>query len=119
MTRMTRLSIALVSVLLIAGCAARGVRVSELKNEPGRYDDRSVSLTGVVTNSWGVPLVPFQFYSVDDGTGEITVLSRSERGAPRKGARVQVKGKVSEFGVFGGRSFGLHIQEQSRKVRRG
>ena len=29
---------------------------------------------GVVTSSWGMPLVPFQFYNVDDGTGEITVL---------------------------------------------
>jgi hypothetical protein len=117
MKRIAPISFALLSALLIAGCAARGVRVAELKDEPGRYDDKSVSLNGVVTNSWGVPLVPFQFYSIDDGSGEITVLSRSERGAPRKGARVQVKGKVSEFGVFGGRSFGLHIQEQSRKVR--
>jgi hypothetical protein len=70
----------------------------------------------VVTSSWGVPLVPFQLYKVDDGSGEITVLSRSGR-APVKGTRVQVKGKISEFAVFGGQSVGLHLQEEDRKIR--
>ena len=67
-------AVALVSVLLLAGCAARGVRVAELKDQPGRYATKSVSVNGVVTSSWGIPLVPFQLYNVDDGSGEITVL---------------------------------------------
>lgn len=109
--------VALLSALVIAGCAARGVRVAELKGEPGRYATKSVSVTGVVTTSWGLPLVPFQLYNVDDGSGQITVLSRSDRGVPAKGTRVQVKGKVREFATFGGRSLGLHLQEENRKIR--
>ena len=111
-----RLSVALVAALLISGCAARGVRVAELQDRPDRYEDKTVSVTGVVTSSWGVPLVPFQLYKVDDGSGEITVLSRTGR-APRKGARVEVKGRVNEFANFGGNSVGLHIQEQDRKIK--
>ena len=107
---------ALLSVLVLAGCAARGVRVAELKDQPTKYATKSVSVNGVVTSSWGVPLVPFQLYNVDDGSGEITVLSRSGR-APARGTRVQVKGKISEFAVFGGRSVGLHLQEEDRKIR--
>jgi hypothetical protein len=57
-----------------------------------------------------------QLYSVDDGSGEITVLSRSGR-TPAKGTRVQVKGKVNELAVFGGRSVGLHLDEENRKVK--
>ena len=75
----------------------------------------TVSVTGVVTSRFGVPLVPFQMYKVDDGSGEITVLSRSGR-APRKGARVRVKGRLSELGTFGGTSLGLHIDERDRKI---
>jgi hypothetical protein len=75
-----------------------------------------VSVTGVVTSSWGIPLVPFQLYNIDDGSGEITVLSRSG-GALTKGTRVQVKGKINQFANFGGRSVGLHIQEEDRKIR--
>ena len=110
-------AVALVSVVLLAGCAARGVRVAELKDEPGRYATKSVSVNGVVTSSWGLPLVPFQLYNVDDGSGEITVLSRSGRGAPARGTKVQVKGRITEFAVLGGRSVGLHLQEEDRKVK--
>jgi hypothetical protein len=108
--------VALLGAFLITGCAARGVRIAELKDRPDKYDDKRVSVTGVVTSSWGIPLVPFQLYNVDDGTGEITVISRSGR-SPSKGARVEVKGKINEVGVFGGRSIGLHIQEDDRKIK--
>jgi hypothetical protein len=110
------LVIALLSVFAVTGCAARGVRIAELKDQPTRYATRSVSVTGVVTNSWGIPLVPFQLYNVDDGSGEITVVSRSGR-TPARGTRVQVKGKVNELAVFGGRSVGLHIEEENRKIK--
>jgi hypothetical protein len=111
------LAVALLSAFVVTGCAARGVRVAELKGEPGRYTDKSVSVTGVVTSSWGLPLVPFQMYNVDDGSGSITVLAKSDRGVPSKGTRVQVKGKINEFGTFGGRSIGMHLQEEDRKIR--
>jgi hypothetical protein len=117
MTKPSRLAwVVLLGAFLITGCAARGVRIAELKDQPDKYDDKRISVTGVVTSSWGIPLVPFQLYSVDDGTGEITVISNSGR-SPSKGARVEVKGKVNEIGVFGGRSIGLHIQEDDRKIK--
>ena len=109
-------AVALLSAFLITGCAARGVRIAELKDQPTKYDDKTVSITGMVTSSWGIPLVPFQLYNVDDGSGEITVLSRSGR-TPAKGTRVEVKGKINEFAVFGGRSVGLHLQEEDRKIK--
>ncbi len=107
------LVVALLGAVLITGCAARGVKIAELKDQPGKYDDKSVRITGVVTSSWGIPLVPFQLYKVDDGTGEITVLSKYGR-TPARGQRVKVKGKINEVAVFGGRSIGLHIQEEDR-----
>ena len=113
---MKAFSVVILSALLIAGCAARGVRIAELKDQPTRYADRTVSVTGVVTSSWGIPLVPFQLYNVDDGSGEITVLSRSGR-TPARGTRVEVKGKINEFAVFGGRSIGLHLQEEDREIK--
>lgn len=116
MTRASRLSAALLVAFLVTGCAARGVKIADLQDRPDRYDQKAISVTGVVTSSWGVPLVPFQLYKVDDGSGEITVLSRSGR-APRKGARVQVKGQLSEFANFGGQSLGLHIQERDRRTK--
>lgn len=110
------LPVAVLAAFLITGCAARGVRVAELKDQPTKYATKTVSITGVVTNSWGIPLMPYQLYNVDDGSGEITVLSRNGR-TPARGTRVEVKGEIREVAVFGGRSVGLHLQEEDRKIK--
>ena len=117
MTKLFRVwAVVILTAVLAAGCAARGVRISQLKDRPDKYERKTVSVEGVVTKSWGIPLVPYQLYSVDDGSGEITVLSRAGR-SPHTGSRVKVNGRVNELGVFGGRSIGLHLQENDRKIK--
>ncbi len=107
--------VALLCSLLVSGCAARGVRIAELRDQPAKYGNKSVSVSGVVTRSWGIPLVPFQLYNVDDGSGEITVVASGGR-TPTRGARVKVTGRLNEVAVFGGQSIGLHLREQDRKI---
>ena len=105
---------------LTTGCALslRSPDIADLQRHPGRYQDRTVSVSGTVTQSWGVPFVPFRMYKVDDGTGQVTVLSQSMR-TPATGEHVRVKGKVQDVAMFGGRAVGLHIREDSLYVKRG
>jgi hypothetical protein len=111
----------LIAALVVGSSACaislRNPDIADLQRHPGRYQDRTVSVSGVVTSSWGVPLVPFRFYKVDDGTGEVTVLSQSSR-MPATGEHVRVKGKVQDVAIFGGRPLGLHIREDSLYVKR-
>src|SRR5438874_13577072 len=118
-SRITGFISAGVLAITLGGCAVslRNPDISELRRHPGRYQDRTVSVSGVVTSSWGVPLVPFRFYKVDDGTGEVTVLSQSSR-MPAKGEHVRVKGRVQDVAVLGGRPVGLHIREEDLYVKR-
>jgi hypothetical protein len=109
MTRASRFFVAALFAGFTAACAS-GASVGQLKTNPGRYVDRNVTVHGTVTSSWGIPLVPLKMFQVDDGTGEILVVSDDNR-VPSRGARVKVTGKVSEFAVFGGRSIGLHLRE--------
>ena len=103
-----------------SGCALslRSPEIAELQRHPGRYADRTVSVSGTVTQSWGVPFVPFRMYKVDDGTGQVTILSQSLR-TPATGEHVRVKGKVQDVAMFGGRAVGLHIREDNLYVKRG
>jgi hypothetical protein len=102
----------------LSGCAlATRPSVAELKYNPGRYQNKTVAIDGVVTSSWGLPLVPVRFYKVDDGTGEMTVLSQRGR-VPTKGARVRVKGRVNEVATLGGQSVGLHLQQTDLDFKR-
>src|SRR5690348_14315652 len=71
-----RLAPAVCGLFLLAGCALNP-RIADLKYNPGRYQNRSVTVDGIVTSSWGVPLVPFKLYKVDDGTGELMVVSNN------------------------------------------
>ena len=116
---MRRSLLIILLVGITSGCAMslRSPHIADIQRHPGRYQDRTVSVNGVVTSSWGLPLVPFRFYKVDDGTGEVTVLSGSSR-MPGKGEHVRVKGKVQDVAVFGGRAVGLHIREQDLYVKR-
>ena len=109
---------ALVVATTLSGCAltARRTSVADLKYNPGRYDDKTISIEGVVTSAWGIPLMPYKLYKVDDGTGEVTVVSQSGR-TPTRGARVRVKGRVNELATFGGQSLGLHLQERDLDFR--
>jgi len=115
MTRVSRV-LAVAAVAAFTAACASGASIGQLKTNPGRYVDRNVTVQGTVTSSWGVPLVPFKMYQVDDGTGEILVVSDDDR-TPSRGARVRVTGKVGEFAVLGGRSIGLHLRERDLDYR--
>lgn len=106
----------IIAIAAISGaCASMGSRsISEVKTNPGKFHDKTVTVEGVVTSSFGIPLVPFKVYRVSDGTEEMLVISDDSR-IPSKDARVRVRGEVKEVGVFGGRSFGLHLREKSIK----
>ncbi len=119
MNRAARLSLTFVLAATLSACAVslRNPHIADLRDNPGRYQHRTVSIEGVVTTSWGIPLVPFRLYKVDDGTGEVTVLSQGNR-MPTRGARVRVRGRVDDVGVFGGQAIGLHLREDDLYVKR-
>ena len=76
--------------LFLSGCATRSI--SHVLADPSRYANRDVRIQGSVTESYSV--LGTGAYQVDDGTGRLWVFSK--KGVPRKGARVQVKGKIRE-----------------------
>lgn len=114
---MVRFAPLALAITLLGGCALSGhPRINEIKYNPGRYQNKTVTVDGVVTSAWGVPLVPIKLYKVDDGTGEVTVIAHNGR-APSKGSRVSVKGRVNEFATFGGSSIGLHLEQEHLKFK--
>ena len=113
MSRLYPLCVALVAGAALTGCATSAT-IQQIRTDPGRYQNKSVSVSGTVNNSVGSPLLPVQFYTLSDGTGQINVMARSTN-TPAKGAHVRVKGRVNQVAALGNRSVGLHLQEESRK----
>jgi ABC-type Fe3+-hydroxamate transport system substrate-binding protein len=108
-------TLTIAAAVVTGACASMGSRsISEVKTNPGKFADKTVTVEGVVTTSFGIPLVPFKVYRISDGTSEMLVISDNSR-IPGKDARVRVRGEVEEVALIGGRSFGLHIREKSIK----
>ncbi|HYP01074.1 MAG TPA: hypothetical protein VER76_12850 [Pyrinomonadaceae bacterium] len=109
------LALTLLCVFLLTACPSK-TNIGKILDNPDRYRDKEVGIMGTVEDGYGVPLVGGA-YKVDDGTGEIWVVSRRNGGSPRKGARVGVKGRVLQGFSFGGRNFGTVIEESDRRSK--
>ena len=110
------------TALVTAGCG--GVRsLNDLLADPAKYRDRSVTVRGTVAESASV--LGNGAYRITDDQQGLWVVTKS--GAPRKGARVEVTGRledgynVSGFGkgrkLPGALQDGLVLVESSHKAR--
>jgi hypothetical protein len=101
----------ILATLLLAACPAR-TSIGKITRDPGRYAGREVAIGGRVSNSFGA--LGTGVYQVDDGTGQIWVYSQ-RYGVPGDGAKVGVRGTVSQGFSFGGRSFAVVLRETERR----
>lgn len=111
---LNRLSIALLlmaATLVLAGCPTR-TSIEKINRDPGRYAGREVAIGGRVSNSFGA--LGTGVYQVDDGTGQLWVYSQGY-GVPTNGAKVGVRGTVSQGFSFGGRSFAVILRETEHR----
>jgi hypothetical protein len=101
LSRYTRMTV-LVSALAVAAGACAGKSINHVLSDPYRYQDREVRISGRVVDSYSI--ANRGVYLIEDGTGQLWVAS--ERGVPRRGARVKVSGTVREgynLGALGSR----------------
>jgi hypothetical protein len=101
----------IVGTLLLAACPTR-TNIGKILRDPGRYAGREVAVGGRVSSSFGA--LGSGVYQLDDGTGQIWVYSQ-RYGVPGNGARVGVKGTISQGFSFGGRSFAVVLRENERR----
>jgi hypothetical protein len=89
-----------VLAVVISGCAGvlGSSRIADVQRNAGHYADRTVSINGTVTDSWGLP------------------LSQHGNRIPVKGSHVSVRGVVKDVAVFSGQPLGLHLEERSLDV---
>jgi hypothetical protein len=99
--RLNRVSLLLGLALLsffLAACEEK--KIVQIMAEPDRYARHEVGVRGHVIESYS--MFGRGAYRVDDGSGKLWIVS--DRGVPRTGSRVAVKGKIVDgfdLGAFG------------------
>ena len=98
----------LLGSLLISGCASLlATKIGDIQKEPGKYDGRNVTIAGKVTSAHNLLVV--RYYEVDDGTGEIAVVTGNV--LPKEGDHVRVKGKLNQAFAVGTAHLVVIIEE--------
>lgn len=110
-SRVFFVAVIVVVTLLLTACPQERT-IAQINADPGRYTNKEVGVKGTVVSSWGA--LGTGMYQVDDGTGQIWVLSE-KYGVPGKGARIGVAGTIVPTVSFGGRSFATVLKETQRR----
>ncbi|MEP7027468.1 MAG: hypothetical protein ABI960_02625 [Candidatus Eisenbacteria bacterium] len=101
------LALAAFGLLALAGCKGT-TPIKELLDDPSRYSG-TVRIAGTVASAAGA--LGAGFYKVDDGTGKMTVVTKSG-GVPREGAKVGVQGTLKSGYTLGTESLTVMIEDK-------
>ena len=96
-------------LVLVAGCKPNLTPISQLLIDPGQYDHKTVRIAGKVTHAIGI--LGYGGYQIDDGSGQITVVTKSG-GAPREGAEVGVEGEFRSGFTLGTESVAAVVEKR-------
>ncbi len=123
MIRSRFLGAALLLMALVGTACATTRSINQVLADPARYNNETITVRGTVDQS--VSVAGRGAYRIADGDQGLWVVTST--GAPRRGARVDVTGRlqdgydVSAFGVVlqlpGGLASGLVLVESSHKAR--
>jgi hypothetical protein len=97
--------------VFLTGCP-QGTTIAKINQDPSRYQGKEVTIAGHVVTSFGA--MSQGVFLVDDGTGQLWVLSNGF-GVPGRDARVRVTGTVVSGVTFFGRSFTNALRETHRR----
>jgi len=117
MSRHKHMALVFGVALLVAGCGAKSI--NQVLADPAKYRNQTVTVHGTVDES--VSVLGRGAYRIADGDQSLWVVTNT--GAPRKGARVDVTGRVQEgydlsfIKLPGSLQSGVVLVESSHKAR--
>ena len=109
------LGVILAGLLALSGCDYLPfgfTPVKEIVTSPAQFEGKEVRVKGKVKDIVKVPLVDLKLYVLDDGSGEVTVVTGEN--LPAVNETVSLKGVVESMAIMGGESIGLRIKETKR-----
>ena len=96
------------AVVALSGCKG-ATPIKDLIDDPARFAGQTLHIAGTVESSVGVLTVGA--YKLNDGTGTITVVTKTN-GVPRQGAKVGVEGEVKSGFTLGSESLTVFVESR-------
>lgn len=103
------------AVLALAGCDYLPFGYTPIKEiiaAPVQFEGKEVKLKGRAANITKLPILEIKIYTLQDGTGEIAVVTQGT--LPAVNDSVALRGTVKSAAIIGGQSLGLRVEEVKR-----
>ena len=84
--------------------------IAQLNENPTVFEGQRVKIKGEVVDTLKIPLVDSKSYVLDDGTGEVKVITHLD--TPKIGSKIAIIGIGSNAAIIGGESIGFRIREE-------
>jgi hypothetical protein len=97
----------------VASCQPPLDRIGDILARPSEFSDRAVVVEGRVTKAVQLPFVNQHVYFLNDGSGEIAVVTT--RDVPQRDATVRARGTVNSAATIVTLSLGLFIREDENR----
>ena len=94
------------------GCAG-GVKIADIEAQPGKYNDKNVTVKGEVVQTFAVPFLSQSLVKIDDGTGQIWVKPYEK--VPFKGEKISVDGTLKVGLTIANKNLGFIVIEKEKK----
>jgi cytochrome c-type biogenesis protein CcmE len=106
--------IILAMTLCISGCSKTNnvTEISDIIANSAQYNGKTVNISGYVGDTLWNDLTSRGAYQVNDGSGNIWVVTSKD--PPAKGVKVSVTGTVSPAFTLGDRTLGTVVNETKR-----
>jgi len=104
--------VALAILLVGCGLPVGSKPIGEVRQLAPTLEGKSVRVKGKVESTHQLPFIPTRFYKLNDGTGELWIVTLDP--LPAVGEALVVSGELNNAAVFGGASLGIQIKERSR-----
>ncbi len=98
---------------LVTACVGT-TPIRDIVDHPRDYAGREVTVQGEVKGVFSLFVV--KYFTLDDGTGSITVIT--ERPLPKKGERIRVRGRVEEAFSLGDQTLTLIVEDKPADAAR-
>jgi len=100
-------------MLIILSCAGSRAKIADIQNNPSKYNEQHVKVSGTVTQTFAIPVLGQSLVRVDDGTGEIWVKPKGR--VPFEGDKIKVEGTLKVALTIGTKNFGFIVIEDDKK----
>lgn len=86
--------------------------IREINAAPANFDGKEITLKGIPKDPTRIPLVNLKMYVLEDGSGEITVLTEFD--LPKMNEEITIRVKVQALAIVKGEAVGLTATELER-----